>query len=315
MSHLARIAQTGVISDPLSFAEYLTFTLNAEPKIERSDIAPLINQITSIEKSLLHKDLQSKLSICVGISANAWESVFPSISKPQELTSFEALSDGNRSFPATPGDIFIMIKSERIDLNFQAAKYVRELFSPFAELIEDIQGFKYLDNRDLIDFVDGTENPELDARFNAVLVDSHNEAEIHHGGSYLTVQRYVHRQAQWAAQSTEMQEKVIGRTKLDDIELTATEKPAWAHNEKSKVIINGEEIRMFRQNRPFGNALEYGTMFVGFAKSASVIQTSLKQMIIADENGNYDRLLDFVDAKTGNHYFMPSKTLLELVAN
>lgn len=310
MLTLVTMAQTGVISDPNSFAEYLTFVLADDSNTTTADLADAIAQVGGIEKSLLQKDPNSNLTISIGISASAWQQVFPAVTKPTELRPFTALADGDRRFPATAGDLFVMIKSERMDINFQAAKYIANLFAPYATLIEDIQGFKYLDNRDLIDFVDGTENPKLQARINAVLVDSPEEDSIHHGGSYLTVQRYVDRRNLWDKQTTEQQEKVIGRTKLDNIELNDSEKPAWAHNAKSKVEIDGEEIAMFRQNRPFGNAMEHGTMFVGFAKSASVIETSLKQMIIADDNGDYDHLLDFVEAKTGNQYFMPSKTLL-----
>jgi len=96
------------------------------------------------------------------------------------------------------------------------------------------------------------------------------------------------------------------------VELDDDTKPAWAHNAKSKVEQEGREIKMFRQNRPFGN--EHGTMFVGFARSPEVLATSLRQMITADENGAYDRLLDFVEAKTGTNYFVPPQTFLEQFA-
>jgi putative iron-dependent peroxidase len=98
---------------------------------------------------------------------------------------------------------------------------------------------------------------------------------------------------------------------MDNVELDDHAKPAWAHNAKSKVERDGEEIAMFRQNRPFGNAMEHGTMFVGFARSPEVIATSLRQMITADDNGDYDRLLDFIVAKTGTSYFVPPQTLID----
>ncbi len=151
----------------------------------------------------------------------------------------------------------------------------------------------------MIDFVDGTENPIGEERMQAVLIG--DEQSIYQGGSYLTVQRYVDLQSSWDAQTTEYQEQVIGRTKMDNIELDDNAKPAWAHIAKSKVEKNGEEIAMYRQNRAFGNAIEHGTMFIGFANTSEVLITSLEQMIFADENGNYDRLLEFVKDKTVNH--------------
>ncbi|WP_318436099.1 Dyp-type peroxidase [Photobacterium leiognathi] len=310
-SQLAERAQPGAISNPNTFAEYLTFVFKENSNTD--DVKEIFAKIQVIEKSIAQKDLTAKLSLTIGISNHGWSTVFPDIPAPALLHDFIEMKDGERHFPSTPGDVFIMIKSERMDLNFQAAKYIAATLQPVATLIEDIQGFKYLDNRDMIDFVDGTENPKDEARYSAVLVA--DDSDIHQGGSYLTVQRYVDRQGLWDKQATEYQEQVIGRTKLDDIELDDDVKPAWAHNNKSKVIIDDQEIKMLRQNRPFGNAMEHGTMFVGFAASPEILDISLKQMIYADDNGDYDRLLDFVDAKTGTHYFIPSQILMNTFAD
>ena len=303
---LSELSQVGVLTDPATFAEYLTFTLHQD--ISDDAVFDALAQLDAIENSILQKDLTSKLSLSWGVSESAWPLVFPQLEKPELLKKFPEMKDGERCFPSTDGDIFIILKSERMDLNYQAAKYIANALAPVANLIEDIQGFKYLDNRDLIDFVDGTENPKNEARIESVVVDK--EDSVAFGGSYLTVQRYVDRQSIWDKQSTSYQEQVIGRTKMDNIELSDDAKPVWAHNAKSKVIINDTEVKMLRQNRPYGNAMSHGTMFIGFAKSPEVIEISLKQMIFADDAGHYDRLLDFVVAETGANYFMPSKALL-----
>ena len=107
---------------------------------------------------------------------------------------------------------------------------------------------------------------------------------------------------------------MIGRTKFDDIEIADDKKQPFAHNVRSKVKVDGTEIKMYRQNRPFGNAHERGTMFVGFAKSASTIDTSLQQMIFADADGAYDHILDFTFAVTGANYFVPPQSLLDSFA-
>lgn len=312
MSQTVQLAQPGVITNPNSFAEYLTFELPEENQIDSQKLAKAISKVSEIEKSFLENYPNADLTISVGISARGWQYVFPNVPKPLELKSFYEMKEADRLFPATAGDIFFMIKSERMDLNFQAAKFVNNALVESAKLIEDIQGFNYLDERDLIDFVDGTENPELQARFDAVLVDENNENEnkIHYGGSYLTVQRYVTRQAKWDSKSVKEQENVIGRTKADNVEFSNEDKPATAHIVKSKLKVDGKTVEMFRQNRPYGNVMEHGTMFIGFVKSALTMENSLKQMIFADENGDYDHLLNFVEAKTGVNFFMPSKTLL-----
>ncbi len=304
-------AQPGVLSDPNTFAEYLTFTLlDTAP---RNAIASIAASVIGIEKSIRQKDPGSYLSVTLGISHSGWKQLLGDHEMPVGLAPFEAMRDGDRTFPGTAGDLFCMIKSERMDLNYQAAKYLKQALGDVAELIEDIQGFKYLDNRDMIDFVDGTENPIDDDRVEAVLVG--NEQPSVSGGSYLTVQRYVDREELWDAQTTEDQEKTVGRTKMDNVELDDDVKPAWAHNAKSKVEEDGEEVMMFRQNRPFGNAMEHGTMFVGFARSPEVLSTALRQMVTADENGDYDRLLDFVEAVTGTNYFVPPQRFLDQFAD
>lgn len=309
----AELAQIGTITDPNSFAEYLTFVLKPDADIDA--VKDALVQVSVIEKSIGQKDSKADLTISMGFSSNGWDRIFPDYPKPNKLKPFVALENGIRKFPATPGDIFFMIKSERMDLNFQAAKYVRRAFLDTATLIDDVQGYKYLDSRDMIDFVDGTENPKATARLDTVLVE--NDIELHQGGTYLLVQKYIDidNLLPWDRESAEYQSKVIGRSKMDDIELSDEEKPVWAHNAKSKVIMNDVEQKMFRQNRPFGNATEHGTMFVGFAGNPDVLTTSIKQMITADKDGFYDRLLDFVQAKTGGMYFFPSMTFLSQFAD
>jgi putative iron-dependent peroxidase len=298
-------AQPGLLTDPTDFAEYLTFKLPADP--DRAAFEEAMGMVINAPKSIGQKDPSALMSVTTGFSARAWETLFPEDPIPEELHDFVALDDGPRTFPSTNADVFFMIKSNRIDLNFQVASRLATAFASVAQLVDDVQGFKYLDSRDMIDFVDGTENPKGDQRAEAVVIPTGQYA----GGSYLVLQKYTHRSALWHAQTAEQQEGAIGRTKADDIEIADAEKTPYAHNVKSKVTIDGVEIKMLRQNRPFGNAREHGTMFVGFARSASVIETSLRQMITADDNGNYDKLLDFVDAVSGENYFIPPDSVIQ----
>lgn len=303
---LAQLCQPGAISDPTAFAEYLTFVLR-DDDVTPARITDALAMIDNATRSIRQKDPAGNVSSTVGFSARGWALLFPDRPVPDGLVDFPAMSDGGRTFPATPGDVFVMVKAGRIDYAFQTAKYVISGFAPLADCVEDTRGFRYLDDRDLIDFVDGTENPVGDERAAAVLVPEGPYA----GGSFLIVQRYIDREEQWASQSTEEQEGVIGRTKMDDIEIPDSAKKPYAHNVKSKVEIDGTEIKMYRQNRAIGNALEHGTMFVGFAAALSTITTSLTQMITADADGNYDHLLDFVDAHTGGAYFVPPQAFLD----
>ena len=308
--NLVNKTQEGLLSDPTPFVEYLTLELNQDT-YKTETISEILDKFSKISKSIGQKDTTAMMQITIGFSFKAWSALFPNESMPDGLHAFIELRSGDRHFPSTPGDIFVMVKSTRMDLNYQASKYILSTFKPIANAIQDIQGYKYLDDRDFIDFVDGTENPKSVERAEAVIIDS----EPYIGGSFLIVQQYFDKQKKWDSLTTEYQEGVIGRTKMDDIEIAEHKKKPYAHNVKSKVEIDGVEIKMLRQNRPFGNAMTHGTMFIGFAKTANVIETSLKQMIEPGENGHYDKLLDFVTAKTGNLYFIPPQLFLDKITS
>jgi porphyrinogen peroxidase len=136
-------------------------------------------------------------------------------------------------------------------------------------------------------------------------------------GTYVIVQKYLHDLAGWNAQSTETQERTIGRTKLSDIELDDAVKPPYAHNALAKVVVDGKEIKIIRDNMPFGRAAEkeFGTYFIGYARSPRTIEQMLENMFVGQPPGNYDRLLDFSVARTGNLFFVPSATFLENIAD
>jgi putative iron-dependent peroxidase len=170
-----------------------------------------------------------------------------------------------------------------------------------------------LDDRDLIGFVDGTENPRGGAVIDAVFVSEEDGAFA--GGSYVIVQKYLHDLDGWNALSTEVQEPIIGRRKLSNIELDDSIKPTSAHSALSTIVEDGKEIKILRDNMPFGRAAdrEFGTYFIGYSRSPSTTEQMIENMFIGRPPGNYDRLLDFSHAVTGNLFFVPSATFLETV--
>ncbi len=147
----------------------------------------------------------------------------------------------------------------------------------------------------------------------AVLVGDEDPAFA--GGSYVIVQKYLHDLARWNTLPTEAQERIIGRTKLSDIELDDSVKPTSAHNALTTIVEDGKEIKILRDNMPFGRAAqgEFGTYFIGYSRSPTTIEQMLENMFIGHPPGNYDRLLDFSRAVTGNLFFVPSATFLENV--
>ena len=177
--------------------------------------------------------------------------------------------------------------------------------------MDEVQGFRYFDDRDLLGFVDGTENPRGEAAVDAVLIGDEDAAFA--GGSYVIVQKYLHDLDRWNALSTEAQERIIGRKKLSDIELDDSVKPTSAHNALTTIVENGKEIKILRDNMPFGRAGqgEFGTYFIGYSRSPRTIEQMLENMFVGRPAGNYDRILDFSRAVTGSLFFVPSETLLE----
>jgi putative iron-dependent peroxidase len=206
------------------------------------------------------------------------------------------------------------IRAKRMDLCFELATQFMARIGNAVSTVDEVHGFRYFDDRDLIGFVDGTENPRGEAAIDAVFVGE--EDAVFARGSYVIVQKYLHDLGAWNALSTEAQERIIGRTKLSDIELDDSVKPTSAHNALTTIVENGKEIKILRDNMPFGSAAngEFGTYFIGYSRSPRTIERMIENMFVGRPPGNYDRLLDFSRAVTGNLFFVPSATFLETVS-
>ena len=223
---------------------------------------------------------------------------------PERLKEFEAIDAAHKA-PATPGDILLHFRANTYDLCHEMARQVLDQLGDAARVIDETHGFKYLDQRDLLGFVDGTANPLAEEALDTVLLGDNAD---YPRGSYVTVQKYIHDLAKWNELSTEEQEKVIGRTKADDIELDDDTKPTNSH-----VALNDLEEDIYRENMVFGSfaAGEMGTYFIGYAKDPENVMERLRNMFIGKPEGNYDRILDFSTALTGTNFFVPSADLMK----
>jgi putative iron-dependent peroxidase len=234
---------------------------------------------------------------------------------PAELHPFQELRAGNRHAPATPGDVLFHIRAKRTDLCFEFASQLMNQFGAAVSAVQEVHGFRYFDNRDLMGFVDGTENPVGDEATAATAIG--DEDPDFAGGSYVITQKYLHDLAGWEQLSTEEQEGIIGRRKLSDIELADDVKPSSAHNALTSITIDGEEVDIVRDNMPFGSvsAGEFGTYFIGYCRSVAITELMLRNMFLGEPPGNYDRILDFSTAVTGNLFFVPSQPMLDGLAD
>jgi porphyrinogen peroxidase len=280
----------------------------------RAAIRSFCGDLPALVRSVGFRDIEGNLSCIMGVGSDAWDRLFGQ-PRPAELHPFREISAGARHAVATPGDLLFHIRAKRMDLCFELATQIMARLGGAVTPLDEVHGFRYFDDRDLIGFVDGTENPTGQAAIDAAYVGAEDAAFA--GGSYVIVQKYLHDLDGWNALSTETQERIIGRTKLADIELDDAVKPTYAHNVLAKVVVDGKEIKIIRDNMPFGRAAEkeFGTYFIGYARSPRTIEQMLENMFVGQPAGNYDRLLDFSVAKTGNLFFVPSATFLENISD
>jgi porphyrinogen peroxidase len=302
-----------VVQDLTRAAIFLVATVNPGMS-NRAAIRSFCNDLPGLVRAVGFRDIEGNLSCVMGVGSDAWDRLFGQ-PRPAELHPFREFKAGPRHAVATPGDLLFHIRAKRMDLCFELATQIMTRLEGAVSPIDEAHGFRYFDDRDLIGFVDGTENPTGQLAIDSAYVGPEDAAFA--GGTYVITQKYLHEMAGWNALSTETQELIIGRKKLSDIELDDAVKPAYAHNALAKVVVDGKEIKIIRDNMPFGRASEkeFGTYFIGYARSPRTIEQMLENMFVGQPPGNYDRLLDFSTAKTGNLFFVPSATFLENISD
>jgi porphyrinogen peroxidase len=289
-------------------AIFLTLTVESGAEASLRDA---LSDVSGLKRSVGFRIPEGELTCVVGVGATAWDRLFGQ-PRPAGLHPFRELQGPRHRAPATPGDLFFHIRAHRLDLCFELAQLLTERFAGCAQVIDEVHGFRSFDERDLLGFVDGTENPDGPAATAAVLIGDENPEFA--GGSYVVAQKYTHDLATWNALTVEEQERAIGRTKLNDVELPDERKPANSHVALTTIVDeNGEEHQIMRFNMPFGRVgvREFGTYFVGYVRYSEVIEQMLENMFIGKPQGNTDRILDFSTAVTGNLFFVPTVDFLD----
>ncbi len=268
--------------------------------------------LSGLIRAVEFRDIEAGLSCVIGFGSDAWDKLFGS-PRPAELHPFREIRAGNRHAVSTPGDILFHIRAKRMDLCFEMATQIMDAIGDAVEVADEVHGFRYFDERDVVGFVDGTENPRGGAVREAAIVC--NEDPVFAGASYVIVQKYLHDMKAWNALPVEAQERIIGRKKLSDVELSDAEKPSSAHNALTVIEENGKQLQILRDNMPFGRPGhgEFGTYFIGYCRTPRVTELMLQNMFVGRPPGNYDRLLDFSHAVTGGLFFVPSATFLDHV--
>jgi porphyrinogen peroxidase len=291
-------------------AVFLVLTIGVEAKaLER--VRGVIADIGGLVRAVSFRDLGGRLSCNVGIGSDAWDRLGQP-KRPKQLRRFAEIRGPVHTAPTTPGDLLFHIRSERADMCFELERLVLNALGDAVTVADEVQGFRYFDARDLLGFVDGTENPTGPALPLSSLIQPSDDPDFE-GGSYVVIQKYLHNLAAWNALQTSAQEGIIGRTKLDNVELDDSSGRKSHKTLATIVDPEGNEHDILRDNMPFGRPgqSEFGTYFIGYARDLWVIEQMLRNMFIGVPEGQYDRILDFSTAITGSTFFVPSNSILE----
>src|SRR5271168_3221650 len=311
-NELNEVVLPQLVVGPLTRAAiFLVVCIHPEPSAStllRSFCADLSGLIRAVE----FRDIEAGLTCVVGFGSDAWDKLFGS-PRPSELHPFQEIRSGSRHAVSTPGDILFHIRAKRMDLCFELATQIMDSIGDVISVADEVHGFRYFDDRDVLGFVDGTENPRGDAAREAAIIGG--EDPTFAGGSYVIVQKYLHDLKAWNTLPVEMQEKIIGRRKLSDLELSDADKPSNAHNALTNLEENGRQLQILRDNMPFGRPGhgEFGTYFIGYSRTPQITETMLENMFVGRPPGNYDRILDFSKPMTGGLFFVPTGNFLDNV--
>jgi porphyrinogen peroxidase len=298
-----------VVSPLTQAAVFLVLTISPGGEDTVRDLVP---DLSGLGRSVGFRIPEGSLQVVTAFGSAAWDRLFDG-PRPRELHPFQALTGARHTAPATPGDLLFHIRANRMDLCFEFAAQVMRRLAGAVGVADEVQGFRYFDERDLIGFVDGTESPGGQAGLSAAIVGSGADPAFA-GGSYVIVQKYLHDLPAWNALSIEEQERAIGRSKLEDIEMPDDVKPANSHVALNTITgADGEQRQIVRANMPFGNPGkgEFGTYYIGYAATPAVTEEMLENMFIGLPPGNTDRILDFSAAVTGGLFFAPCADFLD----
>ncbi|MGF2943610.1 Dyp-type peroxidase [Mycobacterium sp. Lab-001] len=267
--------------------------------------------LSALVRALGFRDRAKRLSMITSVGSDAWDRLFCG-PRPAGLHRFVELRGPRHTAPATPGDVLFHIRAESMDFCFELAGRVLKAMAGAVTVVDEVHGFRFFDNRDLLGFVDGTENPAGPIALSATTIG--DEDPDFAGSCYVHVQKYVHDMPEWESLAVPEQERVVGRTKLDDIELDEDVKPANSHVALNVITDDdGAELKIVRHNMPFGEVGngEYGTYFIGYSRRPAVTEQMMRNMFLGDPPGNTDRILDFSTALTGGMFFSPTVDFLD----
>jgi putative iron-dependent peroxidase len=302
-------ASPQAVNAPLTRAAvFLVLTVNTGDAAMQT-VRDVLGGLDDLIKTVNFRDMRASLVCTAAIGARVWDDL-TRLPRPAELHAFRPIAGAARTAPATAGDLLFHIRANATDLCFEFERLLLAALGDAVGVADETIGFRYFDARDLLGFVDGTANPIGRALPAATIVG--DEDPLHAGGSYVVTQKYLHDVTAWQGLTIEEQQAVIGRTKVDNVELADAESGQKSHKTLTTIEDERGEHDILRDNMPFGSpaAGEFGTYFLGYTRHLWVIERMLQRMFIGDPPGLHDRLLDVSTPVTGTVFFAPSAETL-----
>jgi putative iron-dependent peroxidase len=300
-----------VLADLTKAAIFVVLLVEDGGEATTRDLLCNLDEVTAAVSALAP---EGGLELVAGIASGAYDRLIGG-PRPAHLHTLPVIAGDKHAAVSTPGDLLFHLRANSMDLCFELESRVLERLTGAVTVVDEVLGFGYFDERNLLGFVDGTANPEGAEAADAVVIKDDDPDFA--GGSYVIVQKYLHDIDAWNAMPVDEQERIIGRTKADDIEFDDAVKPTNSHVAASTLLdADGNERQILRRNMPFGRpgADEFGTFFIGYAADPAVTEQMLVNMFVGRPEGNYDRILDFSTAVTGTLFFVPSVDQLRALA-
>ncbi len=293
--------QSAIVPEAGPFALYVQLKVTSEPQ----KVIQTLKTVPQLVDELNNNQPGAELCSSIAFSKNLWGKTNQPM--PQELIDFTPLGEGEVTAPATDTDVLIHCHSNRHDLHFYLLRKLMIEISENVQVVDETYGYRYLDSRDMTDFIDGTENPKGEDRQNVAIIADGQFA----GGSYVMAQRFVHDLPAWNRLSVSAQEKVIGRTKPDSVELDNV--PAASHVGRVDIKEEGKGLKVVRHSLPYGNVSgDHGLFFLSYGNTLHNIKVMLESMYGVTD-GKTDQLLRFTKAVTGAYFFAPGEEMLQAI--
>lgn len=291
--------QSAILPEAGPFAQYTLLKVKQNPQT----VLEQLQALPALVAELNQQQPGAELTLSVAFTRSFWSQLDAEI--PAELIDFPVLGEGEAIAPSSDVDVLVHCHSNRHDLHFYL---LRKFFAEVAEnvnVVDETYGYRYLDSRDMTDFVDGTENPKDGQRQEVAIIPQGEFA----GGSYVMVQRFIHNLPSWNRLNVSAQEKVIGRTKPDSIELDDV--PAASHVGRVDIKEEGKGLKIVRHSLPYGSVSgEHGLLFIAYCNTLHNFKAMLESMYGVTD-GKTDQLLRFTKAVTGAYFFAPSADMLQ----